>query len=529
MVRGSAITLRSMYIFCSLLSWATFEASALESRNIPVALLSRLERAGRRLGQSATPDCGRAFQPCCTSGNVCTDPDLSCIAREPQPRCEPCGAPFAQPCPTSPYCEERGLIPTTRRADVSIQCRPCGLEWQPCCATLGSLCTSGFTCYAEQDRCVVPEYTYVKEEFFPDLIPVSGSGSPICGGLNDPPCMEPSSQGPTWQCDDGLATHIPVFLCMLDNTDLNGTVKGCGSHLKVPCEDGCVKGLTFVVLQTTGEPVCVKTFSLAADNDLPAPLTAVPTSAVPQAVSSSPPPMKETNLSPPPPVKQPSSPSVVVSDQSVAKTPEKPGTCGGNGNIPCGSGCDCGLMVGPDGLCGNDPQGCLDAGGPSEESPTAQIAPGGNAEETASQNSDDSGRAVLCGVLGAEPCSAPLVRPCQCGLFLDASVGTCAAEITSAPCPVRPYCGFESGPPCSFPGDQPCDECLEVDPITSMCIRNPTCVRGGAIEDQSFRCGRRGAKPCPSPPLCRNTLVVGESGRCEQCGHKAGAVPAGFL
>ena len=33
--------------------------------------------------------------------------------------------------------------------------------------------------------------------------------SPICGGLNDPPCMEPSTEGPTWQCDEGLITVIP--------------------------------------------------------------------------------------------------------------------------------------------------------------------------------------------------------------------------------------------------------------------------------------------------------------------------------
>lgn len=49
-----------------------------------------------------------------------------------------------------------------------IQCRPCGHEWQPCCAVLDSLCGDGFMCYAEQDRCVVPEYADVKEEFFPD-------------------------------------------------------------------------------------------------------------------------------------------------------------------------------------------------------------------------------------------------------------------------------------------------------------------------------------------------------------------------
>lgn len=96
-------------LFALLAGSVAFEVSSL----VP-GQLSRLEHAGRVLGQDVRPDCGRAFQPCCSSGEVCTDPGLSCIARQPQARCEPCGSPFAQPCPISPYCEAIGLIPTTR-------------------------------------------------------------------------------------------------------------------------------------------------------------------------------------------------------------------------------------------------------------------------------------------------------------------------------------------------------------------------------------------------------------------------------
>lgn len=96
------------------LVWAPSSGFALEAASHFSAHLTRLERPGRSLGQTVVPDCGRAFQPCCSVGDVCTDPGLSCIGREPQPRCEPCGAPFAQPCPISPYCEAGGLIPTTR-------------------------------------------------------------------------------------------------------------------------------------------------------------------------------------------------------------------------------------------------------------------------------------------------------------------------------------------------------------------------------------------------------------------------------
>ena len=53
------------------------------------------------------------------------------------------------------------------RQTVNVQCRPCGLEWQPCCANLQGLCGAGFQCYSEQDRCVVAEYVGIKENFFP--------------------------------------------------------------------------------------------------------------------------------------------------------------------------------------------------------------------------------------------------------------------------------------------------------------------------------------------------------------------------
>lgn len=93
---------------------------ALDAERLTPVYLSRLEHPSRSLGQVAVPDCGKAFQPCCASGDVCEDPGLSCIAREPLPRCEPCGTPFAQPCPRSPYCELDGLIPTTSTMSTEL-------------------------------------------------------------------------------------------------------------------------------------------------------------------------------------------------------------------------------------------------------------------------------------------------------------------------------------------------------------------------------------------------------------------------
>jgi hypothetical protein len=67
----------------------------------------------RSLLTSGSADCGLAYQPCCSWGESCQN-SLACIEREGGPRCEPCGTPFSQPCPQSPYCETLELIPTTR-------------------------------------------------------------------------------------------------------------------------------------------------------------------------------------------------------------------------------------------------------------------------------------------------------------------------------------------------------------------------------------------------------------------------------
>lgn len=53
------------------------------------------------------------------------------------------------------------------RKTSNIQCRPCGHEWEPCCADVETLCSDGFVCYAEQDRCVMTEYVAIKEDFAP--------------------------------------------------------------------------------------------------------------------------------------------------------------------------------------------------------------------------------------------------------------------------------------------------------------------------------------------------------------------------
>jgi hypothetical protein len=59
------------------------------------------------------------------------------------------------------------------RQTTNIQCRPCGQEWQPCCANLDALCGQGYICYAEQDRCVVDDYVGLKENYFPSgLLPL---------------------------------------------------------------------------------------------------------------------------------------------------------------------------------------------------------------------------------------------------------------------------------------------------------------------------------------------------------------------
>lgn len=62
---------------------------------------------------------------------------------------------------------EWSLCARAGRQTSNVQCRPCGVEWQPCCADSESLCDEGFICYAEQDRCVVGDYVSIKEDFFP--------------------------------------------------------------------------------------------------------------------------------------------------------------------------------------------------------------------------------------------------------------------------------------------------------------------------------------------------------------------------
>lgn len=79
-----------------------------------------LQEEVRQLQQNVTPDCGLAFQPCCSGEQACLDEEFTCIAREPVARCEPCGTPFSQPCPQSPYCEASELIPTTSTAFFNL-------------------------------------------------------------------------------------------------------------------------------------------------------------------------------------------------------------------------------------------------------------------------------------------------------------------------------------------------------------------------------------------------------------------------
>ena len=88
-------------------------ASSSNARS-PVSLPRSLLAAG-------TPDCGSAYQPCCAWGESCSDAALSCIAREGGATCEPCGTPFSQPCPQTPYCSATELIPTTR-VSASLSC-----------------------------------------------------------------------------------------------------------------------------------------------------------------------------------------------------------------------------------------------------------------------------------------------------------------------------------------------------------------------------------------------------------------------
>lgn len=74
------------------------------------ALLSSWLLGGH--AQNIVPDCGRAFQPCCTGAESCVE-GFSCIDRGAAGIiCEPCGDPFSQPCPMAPYCSSSQLVPT---------------------------------------------------------------------------------------------------------------------------------------------------------------------------------------------------------------------------------------------------------------------------------------------------------------------------------------------------------------------------------------------------------------------------------
>jgi hypothetical protein len=109
------VTGRSMSMLTSLaLSLFFFSAGLHYSSAFPDDIALRKLLGTRRGLRAGSPDCGGAYQPCCAWGESCSQDGLNCVARDPEPICEPCGTPFAQPCPTDPYCEEEGLIPTTR-------------------------------------------------------------------------------------------------------------------------------------------------------------------------------------------------------------------------------------------------------------------------------------------------------------------------------------------------------------------------------------------------------------------------------
>lgn len=95
---------------------------------IAAVLLSGVSAKGlsglpRGLLQRNVVDCGMAYQPCCQSGDTCAEVGLTCLARQGGTRCEPCGTPFSQPCPDTPYCGEEALIPTTR-AQTALHIMP---------------------------------------------------------------------------------------------------------------------------------------------------------------------------------------------------------------------------------------------------------------------------------------------------------------------------------------------------------------------------------------------------------------------
>ena len=297
----------------------------------------------RSLLASGSPDCGLAFQPCCAWGDSCSDPSLTCIAREGGPLCEPCGTPFSQPCPTAPYCEVDGLIPTTRasrrrnlhvdactlrtvcharlavprtlaitpkracltvrerRPDLaSVQgvkramCSAARVVWSGSRAAPTSRVSARRASSATPSRTAAwwastsasrrassqavrlpfpgrccrpsllscsPAVQVVQRrqtccEHVLALAALDGTGTaeslagPVCGGMNDPPCMETSLFGPVWSCDEGFALTIPRALsarfstvphaisstaafvdsCMLAKISLNGRQHAQESH-----------------------------------------------------------------------------------------------------------------------------------------------------------------------------------------------------------------------------------------------------------------------------------------------------------
>lgn len=233
-------------------------------RHASVVALCAAVGAARHL--LAGVDCGSAFQPCCLTGPACFLDDLVCVSHVDATMCEPCGAPFAQPCPAAPYCSDARLIPTERRVDNDVQCRPCGTEWQPCCGDVDHLCRDGFTCFPEQDRCVVPAYVHEKEAFSPvdagnDGVAVPVVTARLCGGAADPPCVESRNGTLFWSCGEGFVIQVPDFLCALavptaapapapEPTAMapaSAIPSDCGAENEQPCGNVCNPGLSVMI------------------------------------------------------------------------------------------------------------------------------------------------------------------------------------------------------------------------------------------------------------------------------------------
>eukprot|EP00892_Ulva_mutabilis_P006713 jgi/Ulvmu1/4413/UM002_0138.1 len=244
---------------------------------------------------SSLLDCGGAYQPCCNRHKTCA-PSLSCVDRPVHgPVCEPCGAPFAIPCPAQPFCEAAGLIPVSSTSynyttasrlpfhlimwclvyighkGSTVACAPCGSEWMPCCPSLSGLCTDDLLCYSEQDRCVVSEYISQQEAFTPAFdsghdgfdigsqLSVATRGVAVCGDVGLPPCLliGAHSNTPAWNCDELLVIDVPSFLC---SHPISGAIMDivdprCGTASHIPCsETACGPGLS--VIQDRGNLTC---------------------------------------------------------------------------------------------------------------------------------------------------------------------------------------------------------------------------------------------------------------------------------